>query len=66
VNIEPIHWEKLKVYWSKLEIKKVEQMSNAKSKVKNLKNVGHIGKVGMEARLVFLCANICCYHHLFM
>jgi hypothetical protein len=52
VNIEPIHREKLQVYWSKPKIEKVEQMSNAKNKVKNLANVGHISRAGMEARLV--------------
>ncbi len=53
MNIEPVHWEKLKVYWNKLEIeKKAKQMSNAKNKVKNLTNVGCTSKVGMEAELV--------------
>ncbi len=53
INIEPIHWERLKVYCSKPEIeKKVEQMSNAKSKVKSLMNVGQLGKIGAKARLV--------------
>jgi len=43
INIEPIHWERLKAYRSKLETKrKVEQMSNAKSKMKNMDNVGQL------------------------
>jgi hypothetical protein len=55
INIKPIHWERLKAYWSKLETKrKVEQMSNAKSKMKNMDNVGQLGKVGKEVRLVFV------------
>jgi len=55
INIEPIHWERLKAYWSKLETKKkVEQMSNAKSKMKNMDNVGQLGKVGKKIRLVFV------------
>jgi hypothetical protein len=49
VNIEPAHWEKLKVYWSKLEIKKkAEQMSNARSRVKNLANVGAQAELGWK------------------
>ncbi len=41
VNIEPTQWKKLKVYWSKLETeRKAKQMSNARSKVKKLMNVG--------------------------
>lgn len=53
MNIEPAHWEKLKVYWNNLEIeKKAKQMSNARNKVKNLINVGCTGKIGMEAELV--------------
>jgi hypothetical protein len=39
--MEPTHWERLKVYWSKFETsKKMEQMLNPKSMVKNLTNVG--------------------------
>jgi hypothetical protein len=53
INIEPIHWERLTICWSKLEIlKKVEQMSNAKNKVKNLTSVGQTGRTKKEARLV--------------
>ncbi len=49
MNIEPAHWEKLKVYWSKLEIKKkAEQMSNARSRVKNLANVGAQAELGWK------------------
>jgi hypothetical protein len=41
INIKLTHWEKLKFYWSDLETKKkVEQMSNTKSKMKNMGNVG--------------------------
>ncbi len=41
INIELAHGERLKVYWSKLEIeKKVKQMSNAMNKMKNMGNVG--------------------------
>jgi len=53
MNIEPTHWEKLKVYWNKLETeKKAKQMSNARSKVKNLANVGHTSKARMKGQLV--------------
>ncbi len=53
MNIEPINWEKLKVYWNKLETeKKAKQMSNARSKVKNLANVGRTSKARMKAQLV--------------
>jgi hypothetical protein len=53
VNIELAHWERLKVYWSKLETeKKVEQMNNVKSKMKNMGNVGRLGRVGKQTRLV--------------
>lgn len=50
VNIEPTHWEKLKVYWSKPETKrKTQQMINAKNLVKNLSNVGWLDKARKEA-----------------
>jgi hypothetical protein len=40
-NIKPVHWERLEEYWSKPETKKkVEQMSNVRSQVMNLVNVG--------------------------
>jgi hypothetical protein len=53
INIEPNFLVKLKAYWSKLETKrKAKQMSNTRSKVKNLLNVGQSGITGTEARLV--------------
>ncbi len=53
VNIEPAHWEKLKVYWPKLETKKkVEQMNNVKSKMKNMGNVERLGRIGKQTKLV--------------
>ncbi len=53
VNIELAHWDRLKEYWSKPKIKKkVEQMSNARSKMKNMANVGRTGKARKEAKLV--------------
>jgi hypothetical protein len=59
------HWEKLKVYWSKLETsKKVKKMSNARSMVKNLTNVGQIGKVGKEVHIASDFANDDYHHHL--
>jgi len=55
LNIEPVEWERLKSYWSKLKTKKkAKQMSNIRSKVKNLGNVGRLGKVGKEVRLIFV------------
>jgi hypothetical protein len=54
-NIEPVGWERLKVYWSKHESKrKAKQMSNARSKVKNMGNVGQLGKTKKEAKLVLV------------
>jgi len=54
VKIKFAHWEGLKEYWSKLETKKkVEHMSNARSKVKNMANVGQIRKTRKETKLVF-------------
>jgi hypothetical protein len=54
INIEPIHWERLKAYWSKHEIeRKVKQMSNTRSKVKSLMNVGQLAKARLEARLEY-------------
>jgi len=45
VYIEPLHWERLKAYWSKPKMKrKAEQMSNSRMKVKNMGNVGQLGK----------------------
>jgi hypothetical protein len=45
VHIEPLHWERLKAYWSKPKTKrKAEQMSNTRMKVKNMGNVGQLGK----------------------
>jgi hypothetical protein len=50
INIEPTHWERLKVYWNKPEIeKKAEQMSNVRSKAKNLTNFGRMGRAWKEA-----------------
>lgn len=55
LNIEPVGWERLKVYWSKHETKrKAKQMSNVRSKVKNMGNVGQLAKTRKEARLVLL------------
>ncbi len=53
INIEHDYLVRLKAYWSKLETKrKAKQMSNIKSKVKNLLNVGQLGKTRAKARLV--------------
>ncbi len=53
INIKLAHWEKLKEYWSKPKTsKKAEQMLNVRNKVTNLVNVGQLGKVGKEPKLV--------------
>jgi hypothetical protein len=53
INIEPDYLVKLKAYWSEPKTeRKAKQMSNIRSKVKNLQNVGQWGKTGVEARLV--------------
>jgi hypothetical protein len=53
INIELDFLVRLKAYWSKPEIeRKAKQMSNTRSKVNNLLNVGQSGKTGLEARLV--------------
>jgi hypothetical protein len=53
INIELVHWERLKVYWSKSKIiGKAEQMSNDRSKAKNLMNVGRSDKVGKKTKLI--------------
>ncbi len=53
INIELVHCERLKVYWSKpMTIKKVEQMSNYRSEAKNLMNVRRSEKVRKKTRLV--------------
>jgi hypothetical protein len=45
VHIVPLHWERLKAYWSKPKTKrKAKQMSNARMKVKNMGDVGQLGK----------------------
>jgi len=55
INIELAHWEKQKSYWSNLETeKKAEQMSNTKSKVMNMGNVGRLSKIGKDAKLIFV------------
>ncbi len=55
INIEPIHWEKLKSYWFNFKTKKkVEQMSNTKNKVKNMGNVGQLCKTGKNAKLILV------------
>jgi hypothetical protein len=43
INIELVHWEKLKFYWS-----------NITNKVKNMGNLGQLGKVRKEAKLVLI------------
>jgi hypothetical protein len=53
INIEHVHWERLRVCWSKPKTKKkAKQMSNANSKVKILTNVAQTGRAKKEARLV--------------
>jgi hypothetical protein len=53
MNIEPAHWEKLKVYWNKPKTKKeVKHMVNVRNLVKNLSNVGRLGRAGKETRMV--------------
>jgi hypothetical protein len=50
VIIELARWEKLKVYWSKLEIeRKAEHMINVMNLVKKLSNVGRLGRARKEA-----------------
>jgi hypothetical protein len=54
-NIELVGWERLKAYWSKHETKrKAKPMSNVRSKVKNMGNVGQLGKTRKEARLALV------------
>ncbi len=53
MNLEPTHWEKLKVYWNKQKTKrKVKQMINVRSLVKNLLNVGLLGRTRKEVQMV--------------
>jgi len=53
INIELVHCKRLKVYWLKPKtIKKVEQMSNDRSKAKNLMNVRRSEKMREKTRLV--------------
>jgi hypothetical protein len=53
VNLKPTHWENLKVYWNKQKTKrKVKQMINVRSLVKNLLNVGQLGRAGKEVQMV--------------
>lgn len=53
ISIELAHWERLKEYWSKPKTKKkVEHMSNVRSKVTNMANVGRTRKARKEAKLV--------------
>jgi hypothetical protein len=55
LNIKLPHWERLKTYWSKLEIeRKVEQMSIARNKLKNMGNVGQMGKTRKKAKLLLV------------
>jgi hypothetical protein len=56
VRVDPRQWDRLQEYWgSNLHREKVEKMAIARKQVKNVGNVGWMGKDGKEADLVSAC-----------